>query len=364
MKAFRDTWRDGIHSYMTHLRDRLTVARDLLADSGSIFVQIGDENVHRVRALMDEVFGEENFVAQVSFRKKLMPLGAKTLESMADYLVWFARNLNHIKYRQIYQATVPNPVGRWTGVREANGHLRRLTSTERRNLASIADDSEIFGTVSQWAPSFSETSVYPFLFRGSQYTPRIEVVLGKRHLEGMRSPRTKLGRLGYPTLNSTLLCSLSLDDFPYEPHYGSCGQILRQPAFTDDKTYVVETNRLKVHRTLHPNDHRSWRPHFRPNLRLWYHRLRCRAVGTPLDNHRHFPRRSCTRPRPHNGSPLSLLILIADSRDGTESSRQKSSAAPPRNPRQMDDDVRQGFVYDASSSYHADGQSPTIRRST
>src|SRR6202795_3069016 len=69
VKAFRDTWRDGIHSYLTYLRDRLTVARDLLTDSGSIFVQIGDENVHRVRAAMDEVFGEENFCAQIAFRK-------------------------------------------------------------------------------------------------------------------------------------------------------------------------------------------------------------------------------------------------------------------------------------------------------
>src|SRR5204863_2005041 len=68
VKAFRDTWRDGIHSYLTYLRDRLTVARDLLTDSGSIFVQIGDENVHRVRALMDEVFGDGNCVSQISFR--------------------------------------------------------------------------------------------------------------------------------------------------------------------------------------------------------------------------------------------------------------------------------------------------------
>ncbi len=69
VKAFRDTWKDGIHSYLTYLRDRLTVARELLTESGSIFVQIGDENVHRVRAVMDEVFGEENFVAQIRFRK-------------------------------------------------------------------------------------------------------------------------------------------------------------------------------------------------------------------------------------------------------------------------------------------------------
>ena len=80
VKAFRDTWRDGIHSYLTYLRDRLTVARDLLTESGSIFVQIGDENVHRVRALMDEVFGDENFIGLIWFRKKTMPLGDKYLK--------------------------------------------------------------------------------------------------------------------------------------------------------------------------------------------------------------------------------------------------------------------------------------------
>ena len=90
VKAFRDTWRDGIHSYLTYLRDRLTVARDLLTESGSIFVQIGDENVHRVRALMDEIFGEDNFVAQIQIKKS----GGATSEYLAgvtDFLVWFAR---------------------------------------------------------------------------------------------------------------------------------------------------------------------------------------------------------------------------------------------------------------------------------
>ena len=80
VKAFRDTWRDGIHSYLHYLRDRLTVARELLTESGSVFVQIGDENVHRVRALMDEVFGVENFISIIRFRKKTMPLGATYIE--------------------------------------------------------------------------------------------------------------------------------------------------------------------------------------------------------------------------------------------------------------------------------------------
>src|SRR5437773_7809856 len=89
VKAFRDTWRDGIHSYLTYLRDRLKIAQDLLNDSGSIFVQIGDENVHRIRALMDEVFDEENFISSINFRKKTMPLGALFLEQMSDHILWF-----------------------------------------------------------------------------------------------------------------------------------------------------------------------------------------------------------------------------------------------------------------------------------
>ena len=101
VKAFRDTWRDGIHSYLTYLRDRLTVARDLLTESGSVFVQIGDENVHRVRALMDEVFGEENFVAQIYF---VTTSGRQddTIDRLGNYIVWFGKNRSHIKYRQLF----------------------------------------------------------------------------------------------------------------------------------------------------------------------------------------------------------------------------------------------------------------------
>src|SRR5256712_9993692 len=97
VKAFRDTWRDGIHSYLTYLRDRLTVARDLLADSGSIFVQIGDENVHRVRAVMDEVFGDGNLVAQITIVKTTSAT-AQYLAGTCDFVLWFAKELGSLKY--------------------------------------------------------------------------------------------------------------------------------------------------------------------------------------------------------------------------------------------------------------------------
>jgi adenine-specific DNA-methyltransferase len=102
VKAFRDTWRDGIHSYLTYLRDRLTVARDLLTDSGSIFVQIGDENVHRVRALLDEVFGDENFIAQIAF-KTTDPLGQTGVAKVYDYLAWYGKDAKNFKYRSVFR---------------------------------------------------------------------------------------------------------------------------------------------------------------------------------------------------------------------------------------------------------------------
>ncbi len=101
VKAFRDTWRDGIHSYLTYLRDRLTVARDLLADSGSIFVQIGDENVHRVRSLMDEVFGDGNFVSLIDYTKTT-GFSGRFLSSVSDYILWYGKNVQYLKYRHLY----------------------------------------------------------------------------------------------------------------------------------------------------------------------------------------------------------------------------------------------------------------------
>ena len=101
VKAFRDTWRDGIHSYLSYLRDRLTVARDLLADPGSCFVQIGDENVHRVRAVMDEVFGEDNFVSQILYRRGGFQTG-KSIANTFDYILWFAKRYDAVKVRPTY----------------------------------------------------------------------------------------------------------------------------------------------------------------------------------------------------------------------------------------------------------------------
>jgi adenine-specific DNA-methyltransferase len=137
VKAFRDTWKDGIHSYLSYIRDRLTVARDLLTESGSIFVQIGDENVHRVRAVMDEVFGPDNFFAQISF-VKAGALGATGLPRQLDYIIWFAKNIDSIKYRKALLPKSVDELGQYTQIVESDYSLRPLSSNEKANPKSMA----------------------------------------------------------------------------------------------------------------------------------------------------------------------------------------------------------------------------------
>lgn len=131
VKAFRDTWRDGIHSYLTYLRDRLTVARDLLADSGSIFVQIGEANVHRVRDVLDEVFGDSNHVGTISFQKT-GSTDQSLIPQTVDYLLVFAKSLANIKYRQLYLERESGSLAleRYDSVLEPDGFVRRITREE------------------------------------------------------------------------------------------------------------------------------------------------------------------------------------------------------------------------------------------
>ena len=145
MKAFRDTWRDGIHSYLTYLRDRLTVARDLLTESGSIFVQIGDENVHRVRALMDEVFGEGNFVSMVYFATT-SGFSTSEISRVGDYLIWYGKSKNEIKYRELYipKGSIGSGVESYRFLELPDETRRSMTREEREGHAILPKDSKNF----------------------------------------------------------------------------------------------------------------------------------------------------------------------------------------------------------------------------
>src|SRR3989441_2549452 len=153
VKAYRDTWRDGIHSYLTYLRDRLTVARDLLTESGSIFVQIGDENLHRVRTLLDEVFGEENFVSLIAFTKGATGLGSSDrLPARLDYLLWYSRSSGAHKFRQLYAVRLEgiDPSFNWVYLQD--GSFRRLTQDERSGERALPNGARIFQDVSLTKP--------------------------------------------------------------------------------------------------------------------------------------------------------------------------------------------------------------------
>jgi len=170
VKAFRDTWRDGIHSYLTYLRDRLTVARDLLTDSGSIFVQIGDENVHRVRTVMDEVFGDENCMGQIPFIKTVGKGGAG-LDSVNDYLLWYAKNNNVVKYRQLYKFRSQKALDQgYTWIEESTGIRRRLTSSEKTADAA-PNEGRRFITAPLVSQSGGENSAFEVPFLGKNFRP-------------------------------------------------------------------------------------------------------------------------------------------------------------------------------------------------
>jgi adenine-specific DNA-methyltransferase len=164
VKAFRDTWRDGIHSYLTYLRDRLTVARDLLTDSGSIFVQIGDENVHRVRAVMDEVFGDESFLTIITV-KKTAGLGKGQMAEVTDFVLWFAKNRESAKRRLIFVDKTPESDAAYSLVKETVGHFRRIAAGESVDPLAYARFQILL------AAGRTPSCVYPVSAFGGQYEP-------------------------------------------------------------------------------------------------------------------------------------------------------------------------------------------------
>lgn len=172
VRAFRDTWKDGIHSYLSYLRDRLIVARDLLHKSGSIFVQIGDENMHRVRALMDEVFGGENVVSVICLQKTG---GQETsaLPNISDYILWYSKNSGDLKYRQLYyrkELGVGEGSGqRYDRVNLADGRRRSLTREEREGEVALVEGDRPYQLTSLISSGVRTNTTGGWKFRGKDY---------------------------------------------------------------------------------------------------------------------------------------------------------------------------------------------------
>ncbi len=247
VKAFRDTWRDGIHSYLTYLRDRLTVARDLLTESGSIFVQIGDENVHRVRAVMDEVFGEENQVSQITFRTTT-GRGGDFLSSASNYILWYAKQRENCKFRTSYQDKL---VGTSTDqvyslVRSADGSNNRITKAQRNDPSLIPHDARRFRSDNLTSQSGGPTTVFPFEIRGISITAPKK---GGWKTNAVGMVRLEKAERLWPTLRGTLQYVRFLDDFPVIP-LSNVWTDTGTGSFTDDKIYVVQSGSKVVERCI------------------------------------------------------------------------------------------------------------------
>ncbi len=245
VRAFRDTWRDGIHSYLTYLRDRLTVARDLLTESGSIFVQIGDENVHRVRAVMDEVFGEENWVQSIAF-VKTSAATSELLGGVYDVLLWYSKDRDKAKYRQMFYEKIPGLAGAtgYTKVMTTEGGHRRMTPQEKSGASDLPLGSRVFttGDMTSQRPPGS----FPVHIDGNTYRPvkgywKTGEVGFPRLIKAERIHVTSGGRLSYVRF---------LDDFPAVAYNNVWSDTLGQNQFGGDKTYVVQTGLSVVQRCI------------------------------------------------------------------------------------------------------------------
>ena len=244
IKAFRDTWELGIHSYLSYLRDRLLVARELLSASGSCFVQISDENVHLVRCLMDEVFGSENFVSLIAYKKTTSASGA-LLATVYDYIVWYARDKGSLKYRALYSEKVAGEAGasQYTWVEYQDG--------SRANLGSRAFEADLPEGARRFAHD-NITSQRPaqggdlreFIFEGKRYQPgKGTFKTDYGGLSKLASQRRLMG------LGSTLRFVRYLDDFPCFPITNVWDDTVTS-GFSDAKLYVVQTHPTAVARCI------------------------------------------------------------------------------------------------------------------
>ncbi|WP_334150184.1 site-specific DNA-methyltransferase [Hyphomicrobium sp.] len=242
IKAFRDTWELGIHSYLTYLRDRLMLARELLTESGSVFVQISDENVHLVRDVLDEVFGVGNFCALIPF-KKTGGQSSAALATVNDYLIWYWRDAAHAKYRPLYQVKVPGSEGatNYSWVEEASGYRRKLGKGEFEHLS---DSQRVF----QPYPMFSEgpsPGDQPLEWCGAVFNPSANshwktTTLGLSRLK-------KSGRL--MAQGKTMRMVNYHADYPVTP-ITNIWLDTQISGFNDPRTYVVQTLPLVIERCL------------------------------------------------------------------------------------------------------------------
>ena len=337
VKAFRDTWRDGIHSYLTYLRDRLTVARDLLTESGSIFVQIGDENVHRVRAVMDEVFGEKNYCSQISIEKTRSQT-SELIAPVCDFLLWYAKKKDNVKYRSLISEKVFGEEGttQYKLVEFPSGEQRRLSKQELEKPSSLPEGALIFSPSPLVSESASDASTQEVKIFGKEYLPS---------KGGWKTNATGFNRLACANrlmiIGNTPMYRRFYKDYPFLPYINHWDDVF-MTGFSESKTYVVQTSSKAISRcllmTTDPGD-----------LVL---DPTC-GSGTTTYVSEQWGRRWITIDTSRVALALARArimgaryqyYLLADSRDGQLKEAEVTRTAPSSQPTRGD--IRQGFVYE------------------
>jgi adenine-specific DNA-methyltransferase len=337
VQAFRDTWKLGIHSYLPYLRDRLVIARELLTESGSVFVQIGDENVHHVRELLDEVFGAENFVSLVTCSKTTGTTG-RLLPNTSDYLLWFAKEIERVKYRPLYLAKSIGGQGgqMYTMVQLGDGTQRRLTRDEVEDSSLLPPNARVFRLADLTSPRVREarTGYYAIEINKREYFPRKGE--WKTHRTGIN--RLKLaGRLALA--GNTPAYVRRIDDFAAF----AITNIWDDIGAATEKVYVVQTGTKLLERailmTTDPGDlvldptcgsgttafvaeqcGRRWITIDTSRVALTLARTRLMAARFPY-------------------------YLLSDTPEGIEKESQLTGQLPPRPLPKTESDIRKGFVY-------------------
>lgn len=241
VRAYSDTWHLGVHSYLTYLRDRLIVARDLLADSGSIFVQISDENLHRIRMLLDEVFGPENFQSVITFRSSV-PLKSTGLPSIGDYVIWYARSAAQMKRYDLYLDRRESAGSMATYVEEPTGHRRTMSEAERTGARPLDDDCRVFATDNLVSSGFTPTCIFDVEYEGTVYSPT-----SRKSWKTNRDGMTRLLKAHRVNASGKTIRAMSyVEDYPVQ----KLSNFWTDTTGAPDKRYVVETPTKVIPRCL------------------------------------------------------------------------------------------------------------------
>ncbi|MEJ7655373.1 MAG: site-specific DNA-methyltransferase, partial [Chloroflexia bacterium] len=334
MKAFRDTWELGIHSYLSYLRDRLVAARDLLTESGSIFVQIGDENVHLVRCLLDEVFSSENFVSLITVRKTA-GLGTAGLPAVTDFIAWYARDRDYMKTRSLFRHKELQHDPNYTYVRLSDGTERRMEPEERQDHSLLPERVRIFRSQILLAAGRTPSCIYPVKVDGRRFEP----TGGRSWATNQAGMQRLISAERVMVVGRTLNYKRFVDDFAINPlsniwDDGASGVGM-------DKVYIVQTNTKIIERcmlmatdpgdlVLDPTCGSGTTAYVAEEWGRRWITIDTSRVAIALARQRLM------------GTKLPYYMLV-DSPDGRKKEQKVSGQPQPTTP--TIDDVRKGFVY-------------------